>query len=126
MENQSLNDLLKNIEVVENKHTDMCKGLFFRGFSSCFFDKETGRIERRTGLRLLKKMSCSGCPSCSFLFEDIEESLSSRLDILPDSIKEGAIYGCHIINQTTDWETGYLDGWDLEFYEIQEKKESGS
>lgn len=92
-----------------------CKGLFYRGFSSMFFDGK--KIERREGIRLLKGRSCSGCSECVWMQDNLSEEISCGNIIMPD-IDHGALYSVRIINESTDWETGIVDSWETEIFKV--------
>lgn len=88
-----------------------CKGLVFRGFNSMFFSD--GRLEERRGIRLLKRESCPGCEKCGFLLDDMSEQVIIGSMIIPE-IEHGKLYEVIVINESRDWETGYVDDYDLE------------
>lgn len=131
-----LDDFRKSIDIM--KYGDRtCKGLLFRGYSSTFYNESKGTIDKREGLRLLKKQSCHGKPCESYDGEHIEswrcdwsmleylnDLISSGSVIMPD-IENGALYKVRTINQSRDWETGVLDSWDIEFYKVEENKNDG-
>ena len=85
-----------------------CKGLIFRGFNSTFYSD--CRLEKRSGIRMLKKKSCPGCEKCGFLLEDLSQNESV---IIPE-IEHDELYTVVVTNISKDWETGYVDDWDLE------------
>ncbi len=91
-----------------------CKGLFFRGYANFFFDGRTA--QRKEGVRLLKKMSCSGCPQCGWFYEDY----CNGTEIILPRIEHGALYTLKVTNVKRDWETGFIDGYDVEFVKIDE------
>ena len=93
-----------------------CKGLVFRGYRSTFYSK--GRLEMRQGVRLLKSKSCPGCNKCRWETDEIREAIDCNSLIMP-GIKDGALYGLHAVNISKDWETGYVDAYDLEIYELE-------
>jgi hypothetical protein len=93
-----------------------CKGIVFRGHHSLFYKQ--GVIKEKTELRLLKKQSCPGCPRCWWIFEDLSNELDNL--ILPD-IKQGKLYSIRSVNESRDWETGIIDQYDLEVFEVYEK-----
>jgi len=88
-----------------------CKGLVFRGFSSMFFSD--GRLEERRGIRLLKRESCAGCEKCGFILDDLSEQVIIGSMIIPE-IEHGKLYEVIVTNESRDWETGYVDDYDLE------------
>ena len=102
--------------------TDKCKGLFFRGYSSIFFNYKKGKLECRSGISLLKKDSCKGCGnSCErFFLEEMQDIIDCEGIIIPE-IENGAIYQIRVVNITTEWESGQIDGYDFEVYKKEEK-----
>lgn len=103
------------------KQVDKCKGLFFKGYSSTFFNYKQGRIERRSGFKLLKKQSCKGCVhSCEqFFLEEMHDIIDCEGTIIPE-IEDGATYQIRVVNISNDWESGHVDGYDFEFYKKEE------
>lgn len=100
---------------------DHCKGLLFRGYTSQYY--QNGKFELKQGIKLLKRKSCPGCNECVFLLDNLQElSNTEGAVILPKyGIENGKLYSIHTINETRDWEGGYIDSWDLEIFEIKEK-----
>ena len=99
-----------------------CKGLIFRGYNSQFFDYKNKRIEKKEGLKLLKRKSCKGCSYCGFYFDDMYDMLEMDGIIFPEKIENNKLYGIKIVNEQTDWETGIVDQWDYEFYLLKENE----
>lgn len=103
-------------ETIERPELESCKGLIFRGYS-CVFEMN-GKIERKEGIRLLKRESCPGCKDCGYLMDEIREAVCSHTLILPD-IEHGALYSVRLINLSKDWETGIVDSYDIEIYKLK-------
>jgi hypothetical protein len=95
-----------------------CKGLFFRGYRNIY--ASGAEVHMKQGFRLLKRKSCTGCPKCGFFHDDMGEMVDSTSLIYPDFIKNGALYSLRVTNIGTDWESGIVDSWDYEFYEVKE------
>jgi hypothetical protein len=108
----------------------VCEGLLFKGYSSEYCND--GEIGRREGFRLLKRKSCKGYPDCkSYDGEDISthhcdhwflEEMSDMLDcecVMMPPIEDQELYRVRVINETTDWESGHVDGYDFEFYKVE-------
>lgn len=94
--------------------TDSCKGLFFRCEDTQYV---SGTVYgQKMLMRLLKRKSCPGCEYCSFLWDDLRE-LNWPALIKPD-VKSGAIYQLKVINISRDFETGYVDDYDVVFERI--------
>jgi hypothetical protein len=94
-----------------------CKGLFFRGYHSIFWDSKQHKLETKSGLRLLKRKSCKGCEKCGFFLDTINEMMNCGGLIIPE-IEDWGTYSIRVTNINKDWETGLVDDYDLEFYEV--------
>jgi len=92
-----------------------CKGQVFRGYSSLFYHK--GRLERREGIRLMKSLSCPGCGVCGggWAIREINDHIEYE-SLLMSDIEHGKLYGIRVANKSYDWESGTLDGYDLEVH----------
>lgn len=66
-------------------------------------------------------MSCGGCNECGWVPEYIEEEMNSGEPLVTwsDTLQDGDIVRIKMTNMTTDWETGYVDGWELEFVKVE-------
>jgi hypothetical protein len=103
--------------------SDKCKGLFFRGYRSMFMSgggmvSHSEKIELKQGIRFLKGKSCAGCPQCGWWWDSLAEDISDENIIFPE-IKHGAIYSIRVINESTDYETGYIDDYDTEIFKVE-------
>lgn len=130
----SLRRIIEEFEAVERKEKGLiCKGLFFRGYSSIYYDND-GKIERKEGLRLLKRKSCNAFEDCGSYTGDVSkmrcdwwmlDEMTDQLDCdcvnFPE-IEDRALYSLRIVNETYDWESGHCDGYDLEFYKVEENE----
>jgi len=96
---------------------DNCKGLYFRGYNN--FYSQGINVHRKQGVKFLKRKSCPGCKYCSWYYDQMNEMLQSDCVLLPE-IEHGALYSIRVINESRDWETGYIDQYDFEFYEVEE------
>jgi len=125
----------ESIEKYEAKQREekglVCKGLLFRGYSSLYYDND-GKIERKEGLRLLKRKSCNAFEDCGsyagdvlkmrcdwWMLDEMREAIDCEGVIFPE-IEDKALYRLRVVNETYDWESGYCDGYDLEFYKVEE------
>lgn len=68
----------------------MCKGIYFKGYSSVY--SKNGIITEKKELRLMKRISCSGCEVCSGIYEHIIEDISHNCLNIPNVIENGMIY----------------------------------
>lgn len=122
-------DAIKELKKMIEGNDEKCKGLVFKGYSNIFYDPKTQRIEKKEGIKLLKKRSCNWeeCDKednvCDWLLlEEMQDAIENESLIFPEKIKDGSLYGIKITNIQTDWETGCDDGYDIEIYEIKEEK----
>lgn len=72
------------------------------------------------GLRLLKRKSCKGCDQCGYLRDDLHERMCDEGIILPE-IEHDALYTIKVTNVSHDYESGFVDDWDLEAVKITEE-----
>ena len=111
-------------EMIEVKTANKCKGATFRGYSSTFYDSINSRVERKEGIKLLKSKSCHGCQFCGFIFDQLPDMIDSESLIFPDEgIVTGKLYSIRVINESRDYESGMMDDWDFEIFEIKGKEE---
>lgn len=120
--NTYIGDQLKEIDMTDAlsdilNEPKECKGLFFRGYLQEYWTGE--KYEIKQGFKLLKRKSCPGCFQCRCTKDEIRELIGSGSIITPD-IKDGALYSIRITNRHTDWESGIIDDWDLEFFEVKD------
>lgn len=92
----------------------VCTGLVFRGYRSIFYNKKEYKLERREGIRLLKKQSCLRCDRCLGELDLLQEFSVEDMISFPDEIEHYALYGI-VIHTSQDWETGYRD---IDYIEI--------
>jgi hypothetical protein len=104
-----MDNLIFDVTVVSNS----CIGLVFKGYKSLF--KVKNRVELRQGIRLLKRQSCPGCSNCMWLMDDINESIACGNVIFPE-IENEKLYSVRMVNISRDWESGFVDDYDLEIY----------
>ena len=111
-------EMFESIKI--NPEIQECKGLVFRGFHSVFYDSLTMRIERREGIRLLKKRSCPGCKQCGFLLDAMDDMISTNTLLFPEEgIEHGKLYTIIVVNESRDWESGQIDEWDFEIIKVK-------
>ena len=95
---------------------DECKGLFFRVAINDYFVKERVEYTYSIRLRLLKSKSCSGCSQCQWLLDNYGEC--GEMPILPDDLSNGDVVTLSVVNISHDYETGFIDGYDLKFIKV--------
>ena len=88
-----------------------CKGLFYRAHvSNCKTKNGFGLFIR---LSKLKKISCPGCQYCVWENDYLGEINNGWPVRNIKGCQDRGIYRLTIGNETTDFETGYIDQWDL-------------
>lgn len=100
-----------------------CKGLFFRCEITSYIGSDRD-VNFKTRFRFLKRMSCPGCAQCGAMWDDLREGLCDPKysNVIFESGQIGELYQLKVTNISTDWETGYVDDYDLEFVRVEEKK----
>lgn len=108
--------------MTETETNGPCKGIVFRGYTNRYYDGS--KVVFKQELRILKRKSCTGCERCTWLYEALAEMESSGLVFyLAGKVrffKNGALYSVRPIGFSHDPETGLIDDYALEFYEIKE------
>ena len=104
-----------------DKLPEKCIGHFFRCLRNGFVSAQDGTYNFQIKFRPLKSLSCTGCRQCMYL-DDTDDILFMFEYFTEGSIvshvtkaKPGSIFQLKITNVSTDWETGYVDDYDLEF-----------
>ncbi len=60
-----------------------------------------------------------GTYDIDMLANEIREAGADASLLFPaGGLKEGALYSARATNITCDWESGIIDGWDIEIYEL--------
>ena len=96
-----------------------CKGRIYRGRINAYVSN--GKYVYQESMSFLKRESCKGCDKCNFLEDYLHEfacDIDGNLPIIKN-IKDQALYKLKIVNMSRDWETGYVDEFDLEFVELK-------
>lgn len=93
-----------------------CSGLIFRYTESTWIDS-SGSLNTRARYSLLKRASCT---CCRHLIDDLREMIHPRSSsiIYPERPEVNGLYRLRVVNESTDWESGIVDDWDLEFSRI--------
>lgn len=102
----------------QSDQKDECKGLFFRVSINDYFVNERSEYTYSTRLRLLKSMSCPGCSQCQWLLDDYGEC--GDMPLLPEGLSNGDIVSLGVTNISHDYETGYVDGYDLKLVKVKQ------
>jgi hypothetical protein len=93
-----------------------CKGLFFRGYQNLYVS-QYGEVHTKQGIKFLKRKSCKGCHQCSFIIDSMKECPDS---VIMPKIVQSHLYSIRVTNQCRDWETGYIDDYDIEVFEVKD------
>ena len=104
-----------------------CIGIIFR-FNEDAWIGSDGDVNFRKRLRWIKSKSCTGCPKCDWLYDDLSERISNY-DLMRDhdigidyeDCVHGKLYRLQVGNVSRDWESGVVDDYDLEFVEYKEE-----
>lgn len=113
-------DMTATATEIDPSEEEVCKGLFFRGHHSVFFNYKQGRLSRHEELRLLKRMSCKGCRQCLWLLEDLKDAAYMDIIEFPNyGIENNKIYTI-VPHFTRDWKSGVEE---LDCISIVEMKE---
>lgn len=98
-----------------------CTGHYFRCLRNGFVSVSDGTYNFQLKFRPLKTLSCPGCQQCCYI-DDTDDVLFMFENFTEGGIVDhvmratpGSIYQLKITNVSTDWETGYVDDYDLEF-----------
>lgn len=70
-------DIKMDIQVTEAGLQDDCKGRYFR-YTEAGFSGKNGRIVLTRELRPLKTISCSGCPECKGLDDELAQRANEK------------------------------------------------
>jgi hypothetical protein len=97
--------------LLEEKKSE-CVGKFFRAQRS-YFMTGNGGFSLQIRMTPLKRKSCPGCKDCEWIMDEIQEGISCETPPLIESVENGKIYKIGFANISTDFETGYVDGYDI-------------
>lgn len=96
-----------------------CKGLYWRGSVSRYLSSHNS-IEERISLRFLKRLSCTGCPQCAWLWDELREHIPFQYDYKKEPVEHGALYTYHV-----ETSHGYYDSYpeieDMYFVKVKEE-----
>ncbi len=105
----NLSELIKN----DGEDTHICRGLIFK-CSDTEYKTKRG-YARKQEMKFLSRSSCHECCISSLLDE-----LNEFGAIFPDKLTHDGLYYLTTTNHRMDWETGYIDSYDLIFHEVVE------
>lgn len=98
-----------------------CKGLIFKGIINEFIttNKKETKIVLSSGIKLLKRKSCSGCIQCGIFYELLSDGTFFDHLIITNPIEKDRLYTLKLTNLSTDYETGITDDFDVELIEVE-------
>lgn len=99
----------------------ICKGKIYRCRINAYISPTTGQYVRTERMVPMKRLSCPGCEKCGYLDEYMSEDLhcAGELAVEPD-LEHGALYEFKITRQYRDWETGYVDDFEMAFVKVED------
>lgn len=93
-----------------------CWGMIYKLSTSSFM--RSGSYVYQEEMRPQKRISCPGCEKCKDLSSTIPDFLASGDPPHINDPRDGEWYYLAVTNETRDWETGQVDGWELEFKRV--------
>lgn len=117
-------DIIENMNIkidctaleIKNK-SGTCKGKIYKLIKNTFISGR-GDIVFKDTFVLQKRKSCPGCPQCGWIADDIANA--GVEGIVCKTFKEGALYKLEMTNIQKDWETRYVDDYDIELVEVEQ------
>ena len=103
----------EDLAAAETEIAPDCKGKIYRVRESSFM-RANGAIVYQRSYQPLKRKSCPGCPACLWM-EDYLQEIDYKV---ADAGYDGDIVRLVVTNVTHDWESGIVDGYDLEFAKV--------
>lgn len=112
---QDAKSIFEQFCVVENctEDAEKCTGLVFKACESIYFNRASGKLERKQSFRVLKKKSCK-CSRCESILDDFTDSTENV--VFPDIFMSGGLYSVRVINESRDFDSGIIDDWDYELF----------
>ena len=100
------------------KEVKVCQGTIYRA------DVYQGKTSRGIGfyvrLNEIKKYSCKGCETCGWQNDYLQEVNKDWPILDLENAVHGKLYRLTTVNESKDWETGYVDEFDLKIIEYKE------
>ena len=110
---------LSETEAQKTKRLE-CKGLIYRIKINAFLNKHNDYIYKESMI-FQKRKSCKGCEYCIPILDEFKETLPVNFPMIKNiKNKNGKLYKLMITNISKDWETGFVDDYDIEFKELEE------
>lgn len=107
---------------LRGKPKSECKGRYYRCSLTRYLDKRGAYVETMKMVPM-RRMSCPGCEECGWIDDELSESYSTygTSPLFAKEPEHGKLYTIRATNVSHDWESGIVDGWDLEFVEVSEE-----
>ena len=109
-----------NFNLITKKEDKKCKGLYWRGSESLYLSSYKS-VEARKSLRFLKRMSCSGCEKCDWIWDFLKNDLSDNYFSI-DHVENGKLYTIKINTTQGYYDFLYPEIDSVEFIKVEEKK----
>lgn len=106
--------------VIEPIPDKPCQGTIFKAQVNHFLTKKEG-FGFQVRLIPMKKPSCPGCMKCYWQSDNFSEVNNDWPIIGIEKCEDGKLYEISTCNESRDWETGFVDGWDLCLIEYEAK-----
>jgi len=105
-----LTHLILASKEAEKQEIALCKGKVYRVCESKFMRKN-GTVVIQREYRFMKRLSCTGCQMCDYFEDDLREFEYKVIE----GGNDGDLVELKMTNVTLDWESGFVDGYDLAF-----------
>ena len=110
-------ETLSELLAVDDPKAITCTGRFYRCVVNNYVDNK-GDFTTKITMVLVKRLSCRGCGKCGWQEDDIHENTVCDHPPIIREIEHDGLYELRMTNVGTDWETGYVDSWDLEYFKV--------
>lgn len=96
---------------------ESCKGRIYKCKVSTYLDGR-GNYTQKVSMDLQKRKSCKGCAKCGWIDDALTENLACGEPPIINTYENNALYTLRSVNEKRDWETGYIDSFDLEYIKL--------
>lgn len=111
-----MTDIFSSLSLDTPEPKNNCKGMFFKAEVTQY--RTVRGIAFTTKINKMKSLSCKGCEHCGPLEDIIYEFIDNESPILGlDKVENGKLYTFNLCNMYRDWESGYVEDYDLEINE---------
>lgn len=95
---------------IKKADDEPCRGLVYKAEVTQYLTQKG--IAQTIRLVEQKRLSCRGCEHCAWLYDSLQESLrDAAVDF--DRVQHGKYYTLAAVNIKRDWESGFIDAWDI-------------